>query len=576
MNFCFDDIYIKGRKLVQGGYFVLPNNGIFIISGDNGTGKTLLLNLLFQQNVKNGRNCILVDQSSDRLLINCSVIENISFSCISQDNNNAKESLISRGFGNLIEHSPKVMSGGEKRIVCILRGLYSNPKDILFIDEPTNELDIDAVDLLIEEIKELSKSILIIAISHDDRILCVADGIINVENGELSSDTICISPKPDNEKNDVNENRLPPNTKTDLPLLKKQFGVKWISLFLCVLFVLVIVLSCKTVVEAGTKRMQPMRKDQIDIFIPVSTYSLEITQSSLPISLLPFLNGESNISEFVDSIKRDNSKTRPITFNLNIPQSDKYTVYKLEYYDVYMHQNKYTAEKLCEMTGKAALNTNGLFDFSYSIHNSQADEDKITRSEFVAAENHFESASSNNENPLELVFCTVIMNDGYTLSDFYNCEEIKPLLNGNYYIRSNDTITIINDAIMFSSQKKSVFLILFSSLIVIAMECLVTEIYINLGKKQIRIFRNMAVPSSSIILNIYNAMKDDKIRRVSILCETLICLGYVCVCLKQNIEIVSLFWGYYLYSIAFILVVGLFVKIICKKKILRYVDWRFR
>ena len=50
------------------------------------------------------------------------------------------------------------------------------------------------------------------------RLAKIGDGIINVENGELSSDTICISPKPDNEKNDVNENRLPPNTKTDLPL----------------------------------------------------------------------------------------------------------------------------------------------------------------------------------------------------------------------------------------------------------------------------------------------------------------------------------------------------------------------
>lgn len=576
MDFYYDDIYIKGSRLVRGGEFSLPDNGLFIITGDNGSGKTLLLNYLFQRQTKTGKKCILVDQSSNRLLLKSSVIENISFSCSECDNFKMGEELKSQDFGYLSQHLPKFMSGGEKRITCILRGIYAQPKDILFVDEPTNDLDVHIVSKLLEAIKELSKKTLVIAISHDDRILRIADGILRLEKGKLSSQTITVAADLAERKIRIDEYGPSVSKNKKIPLLKKQFGIKWSSLFLCFLFAIVTIVSSNSVVRASNNLIPNMRNDQIDIYIPVSMYAADIKESSLPIALIPFLNGESNASEFAEALRKDTSGTRSVNFTLNLPRSEKYTVYNLEYYDVFLHQNYFTAEKYFEMTGETELNTEGCFDFSFAIHNAQTNKNPMKPSQFDASVNYYENNPASNGQRFERVFCTVVMNEGYSLSDFYQSEEIKTLLDGNFYIRSNDTISILNEATTFSSQKETALLVLICSIIVLIVEFITTEIYMKLGRNNIRVFRNMSIPASYMVQNIFSAMKDRILRLISIGCVATICLGFAIYYFIQRIEIVFLFWGYCLYYIVIVMVAGVLVKIICKKKTLRCVDWRFR
>jgi putative ABC transport system ATP-binding protein len=90
------------------------------------------------------------------------------------------------GLGDRVNYLPENLSGGQKQRVAIARALVSQPK-ILLADEPTAALDKqsgrDVVDLMQKLAKEQGCTILMV--THDNRILDVADRIVNMEDGRL-------------------------------------------------------------------------------------------------------------------------------------------------------------------------------------------------------------------------------------------------------------------------------------------------------------------------------------------------------------------------------------------------------
>ncbi|MBD1838602.1 DevA family ABC transporter ATP-binding protein [Coleofasciculus sp. FACHB-64] len=95
------------------------------------------------------------------------------------------------GLGDRINYYPENLSGGQKQRVAIARALVSHPKLVL-ADEPTAALDSksgrDVVELMQRLAKEQGCTILMV--THDNRILDVADRIIHMEDGRLVRDTI--------------------------------------------------------------------------------------------------------------------------------------------------------------------------------------------------------------------------------------------------------------------------------------------------------------------------------------------------------------------------------------------------
>ncbi|MEA5503221.1 DevA family ABC transporter ATP-binding protein [Halotia wernerae UHCC 0503] len=87
---------------------------------------------------------------------------------------------------NRANYYPSDLSGGQKQRVAIARALVSHPKLVL-ADEPTAALDSksgrDIVTLMQELAKEQNCAILIV--THDNRILDIADRIIQMEDGQL-------------------------------------------------------------------------------------------------------------------------------------------------------------------------------------------------------------------------------------------------------------------------------------------------------------------------------------------------------------------------------------------------------
>ena len=103
----------------------------------------------------------------------------------------AKEMLDQVGLSNRSGHKPKQLSGGQKQRVAIARGLVHNPKLVL-ADEPTAALDEQSGRTVVELLQRLAtgNQSTIVIVTHDNRILDVADRIITLVDGEIRSDAL--------------------------------------------------------------------------------------------------------------------------------------------------------------------------------------------------------------------------------------------------------------------------------------------------------------------------------------------------------------------------------------------------
>ncbi|MFQ4143207.1 DevA family ABC transporter ATP-binding protein [Chlorogloeopsis sp. ULAP02] len=98
----------------------------------------------------------------------------------------AEAILRSVGLGPRVNYYPDSLSGGQKQRIAIARALVNNPPLVL-ADEPTAALDKqsgrDVVEIMQHLAKEKGTSILLV--THDNRILDIADRIVEMEDGIL-------------------------------------------------------------------------------------------------------------------------------------------------------------------------------------------------------------------------------------------------------------------------------------------------------------------------------------------------------------------------------------------------------
>ncbi len=100
----------------------------------------------------------------------------------------ATEMLQKVGLGERIDYMPDDLSGGQRQRVAIARALVSKPKIILG-DEPTAALDKESGRQVVKLMKQMAEEnqTTIIMVTHDNKILDVADRIIIVDDGALAS-----------------------------------------------------------------------------------------------------------------------------------------------------------------------------------------------------------------------------------------------------------------------------------------------------------------------------------------------------------------------------------------------------
>jgi len=165
------------RLLLDGVSFILPPGAVVGIIGPNGAGKTTLFKMLVGEEKPDGGALHLgqtvklayVEQGRDSLPAGKSVWEAISEGDEEIILGGAKvnsRAYVSRfGFGGTDQQKlVEVLSGGERNRVHLARMLRSGA-NVILLDEPTNDLDVNTMRALEEAIQNFAGCVLVI--SHD-------------------------------------------------------------------------------------------------------------------------------------------------------------------------------------------------------------------------------------------------------------------------------------------------------------------------------------------------------------------------------------------------------------------------
>ena len=105
-------------------------------------------------------------------------------------NSKIKGLLARLGLGERVHYKPQSLSGGQKQRVAIARGLVHNPR-IVLADEPTAALDEESGRVVVDLFREMADQhgCTVLIVTHDNRILDVADRIINMVAGRIKADS---------------------------------------------------------------------------------------------------------------------------------------------------------------------------------------------------------------------------------------------------------------------------------------------------------------------------------------------------------------------------------------------------
>lgn len=204
------------KQVLFDNHLEIGRGELVIMTGPSGSGKTTLLTLIGGlRGVQQGSLRVLGQEmnglprekmielrrrigfifQAHNLFGSLTAVENVRMSLElhggqrTQMNPRVEEILGILGLGKRLNYKPKSLSGGQRQRVAIARALVARPQLIL-ADEPTAALDKqsgrDVVDLLRRFTIEEKSTILMV--THDSRILDVADRIVNMVDGHVASD----------------------------------------------------------------------------------------------------------------------------------------------------------------------------------------------------------------------------------------------------------------------------------------------------------------------------------------------------------------------------------------------------
>jgi len=151
------------------------------LMGPNGAGKTTLLKLILGEiapdagTVRQGSKLSVAyfDQMRDQLDLNATLEDFISPGSewieIGDKRTHVKSYLGDFLFSPARAHAPvSTLSGGERNRLLLAR-LFARPANVLVLDEPTNDLDIDTLELLEDLLQQYDGTVFLV--SHDRRFL---------------------------------------------------------------------------------------------------------------------------------------------------------------------------------------------------------------------------------------------------------------------------------------------------------------------------------------------------------------------------------------------------------------------
>ena len=191
-----------------------PEKGMVFLLGKSGSGKSTLLNVAGGLDKPDGGEIIVKGKSSKdfsssdfdsyrntfigfvfqeyNILNEFTIEQNIALALQLQSKPNDKKAVAAlleqvdlAGYG---KRKPNTLSGGQKQRVAIARALIKEP-EIIMADEPTGALDSNTGKQVLDTLKKLSETKLVIVVSHDREFAeHYGDRIIELKDGKIISD----------------------------------------------------------------------------------------------------------------------------------------------------------------------------------------------------------------------------------------------------------------------------------------------------------------------------------------------------------------------------------------------------
>ena len=98
----------------------------------------------------------------------------------------AAQMLGAVGLADHVDKPPSKLSGGQRQRVAVARALVGSP-GIVLADEPTAALDKASGQEVVHLLRDLAKSrgVAILMVTHDPRILDIADRVVSMEDGRI-------------------------------------------------------------------------------------------------------------------------------------------------------------------------------------------------------------------------------------------------------------------------------------------------------------------------------------------------------------------------------------------------------
>jgi putative ABC transport system ATP-binding protein len=205
------------RQVLQQVELKVAPGEVVLLTGPSGCGKTTLLTLVGAlRQVQQGSVAVLGQQlqgasraSRQRLRRSIGMIfqgHNL-LRCLTAEQNvqmgsdllpglsyrarrdQAREWLRAVGLGDQLHKLPHDLSGGQKQRVAIARALAAQPR-LLLADEPTAALDSQTGREVVELLRRLAREqgCAVLMVTHDPRILDIADRLLRMEDGRLQED----------------------------------------------------------------------------------------------------------------------------------------------------------------------------------------------------------------------------------------------------------------------------------------------------------------------------------------------------------------------------------------------------
>ena len=196
---------------VDGISFSIKEGEFVVVVGPSGAGKTTVLNILGgmdsatsgqvivdgidiagytgRQLTKYRREEIGFVFQFYNLVQNLTALENVELALqISKNPLKAEEVMQEVGLGERMNNFPAQLSGGEQQRVAIARALAKNPK-LLLCDEPTGALDYVTGKAILKLLQDTCRvrGMTVIVITHNSAIAPMADRLIKIKNGKVSS-----------------------------------------------------------------------------------------------------------------------------------------------------------------------------------------------------------------------------------------------------------------------------------------------------------------------------------------------------------------------------------------------------